>query len=92
MTPGQIIPEGSVVITPTEMYRELRDTHDEVKALSASMLDISDSLKNVVGDLRASDADHEVRLRALEKLVWRTSGAAAILGAAVSYLINQFAR
>lgn len=89
---GQAIPEGSVVITPTEMYRELRDTHDEVKALSASVNDFSESLKNVVGGLRATDDDHEVRLRALEKLVWRTSGAAAVLGAAVSYLINQFAR
>lgn len=80
-----VIPEGSVVITPTEMYRELRDTHDEVKALSASVNDLSESLRNIVGD-------HESRIRALEKMVWRAAGAAAVVGAGLSYAVEQFTR
>ena len=60
---GATIPEGSVVITPTEMYREMLATHQAVR-------DVSGKLDSALGDtarrLEGHDKDiedHETRIR-----------------------------
>lgn len=78
MTPLGPIPEGSVVITPTEMYREVQATHSAVQDLAAKL----DSVPGRV-------ADHEARLRAVERAVWWAAGAAAVLGGAAGSLLGH---
>lgn len=77
MTPTTPIPDGSVIITPTEMYAEMRATHTAVQQI-ASKLD----------GVPATLADHESRLRAVEKAVWRAAGAATVLGAAAGAAVS----
>lgn len=75
--PDQSIPDGSVVITPTEMFKELRDTHDEVKALGPRLDALTATVDNRI-------SDHENRIRSLEKGRWYYAGGVAVLATAVS--------
>lgn len=60
------IPPGSVVITPTELFLELRATHQAVTEMRGELKDMARTMP-----------DHESRLRALERKVWVASGVAA---------------
>jgi hypothetical protein len=71
LPPVTHIPQGSVVITPTEVFHEMRAIHDEVKEMRVELRDIS---------------DHESRLRALERRIWLASGAATTIGAGLGAL------
>ncbi|WP_306323725.1 MULTISPECIES: hypothetical protein [unclassified Streptomyces] len=90
MTPSQStpIPDGSVIITPTEVYAEVRATHDEVKSVSSKL----DALP--VHDLVQQLGDHESRLRILERSRWPlpTLGVLAGVGGAVTGAIALFIR
>ncbi|MDT3395424.1 hypothetical protein RKE29_01955 [Streptomyces sp. B1866] len=79
-TPHAPIPDGSVIITPTEVYAEVRAIHDEVKSVSAKL----DALP--LGDHAAQLGDHEVRLRALERARWPLPSLAALTGLAALVL------
>lgn len=63
---GASIPDGSVVITPTEMYREMLATHQTVQLMSgkldAALMDQGRRLDDHDKDL----GDHETRLRHAE--------------------------
>ncbi|MFB7597271.1 hypothetical protein [Streptomyces sp. NPDC056160] len=72
MTPSAPIPDGSVVITPTEVYAEVRATHDEVKSVSSKL----DSLP--IADHSHLLADHETRIRTLERARWPLPSLAAV--------------
>lgn len=73
--------EAGVVITAHEMYRELRQMHDEVRGLRADFRELAKDRQ-----------DHESRLRALEARVWQASGAAIILGALTGYVTQIISR
>jgi len=73
------IPEGSVVITPTEMYAEMRAIHDSVNS-------IKDTLDPAVAEIRTDLADHEARIRGMEKRIWLASGAFALISVGSSLL------
>lgn len=77
MTPSAPIPDGSVIITPTEMYAEMRATHTAVQGIASKLDGIPDKL-----------SDHEARLRAVERAVWRAAGAATVLGAGAGYVAS----
>lgn len=62
---------GDVVITTRELYDELRAVHDEVKSIGEKVADI---------------ADHETRIRSLERKVWAALGGGAVLGGAAGTL------
>ncbi|MEU6014435.1 hypothetical protein ABZ826_10370 [Streptomyces sp. NPDC047515] len=68
------IPEGSVVVTPTEVYAEVRATHDEVKSVSLKL----DALP--IGDRARTLNDHEDRIRTLERARWPLPSLAALVG------------
>jgi hypothetical protein len=72
VTPSTQIPDGSVVITPTEVYAEVRATHDEVKSVSSKL----DALP-VADHARVLD-DHESRIRTLERARWPLPSIAAV--------------
>ncbi|MCF2531762.1 hypothetical protein [Yinghuangia soli] len=63
MTASTPIPDGSVIITPTEVYRELRATHDAVRDVAAKL----DGIAQDIGDHTETIEDHETRIRALER-------------------------
>jgi hypothetical protein len=66
------LPPGSAVVSPEEMYREIRATHDTVTRIELSLQLVPAELK-----------DHEARLRTLERWTWRATGIATVLAGAV---------
>lgn len=85
-------PDGSVIITPNEMFRELRDTHDEVKALGSQIGALTQNVSHRVDELERAVARNQGRLEALERWRWMLAGAATAAGAvgaaAVDYLLK----
>lgn len=80
------IPDGSVIVTPTEMYAEIRAANQKIDHL-ATLLDPA------VQDIRHDVADHETRIRSLEHRVWRAAGmatvAASVIALAVEYVASH---
>lgn len=85
------IPHGSVVVTPTEMYHELRNVGDQLKRLVAVVdpaiaevrLDVAENKATIHaarselwGEVRALDK----RLHAVQARLWFAAGAAVALG------------
>lgn len=71
-------------MTPNEYEAviTLRDLHDDIKA-------IRNDLTTVITQLSATTvttADHETRIRALERRVWTAAGVAAVFSALVPQL------
>jgi hypothetical protein len=79
------MPQGSVVITPADMYAEIRATYDEVKRLGTVL---EPSLRDLSGRVE----DHETRIRGLERRLWTALGAGVVLagplGAVAGVLIG----
>lgn len=74
------IPDGSIIVTPMMMYTSLNAVVKKVEHLE-TLLDPA------FADIRKELADHEVRMRGLEKKIWLFSGfAAAISTLASKYL------
>ncbi|TCO64959.1 hypothetical protein [Actinocrispum wychmicini] len=71
------IPPGSVVITPTELYAE-------VKGIGTAVAEI----KGDVQELRKALPDHESRIRALERRMWWATGVAATFAAGITELVQ----
>lgn len=71
------IPPGSVVITTTEMYREMKATHDNVTAMRGELQAIAEAVP-----------DHEARIRALEKSRWWVGGLATGAGAGLAEVLR----
>jgi hypothetical protein len=80
--PSMRIPDGSVVITPTQMYQEIRETHDLVK-------DVAAKLDPALTEIRNDIADHEGRIRGIERRVWFWAGTASALGASAGYFLSR---
>lgn len=86
------IPEGSVVITPIEVYREVQATHQAVQQMVGKLdtfvttqLDHESRLRNLE---TAMPDNAEPRLRKLENRIAMYSGASAVLGTAAGYFAN----
>lgn len=73
------MPAGSVVITPTQMYGEIRDMKEQVQHL-VNVVDPA------LTDIRSDVSDHEGRIRGLERKVWIAAGLAAGAGAGLGKL------
>lgn len=79
------IPDGSVIITPNEIFRELRDTHDEVKSLGAQVSALTTNVSTRVDALERDSKEFDGRLAVLEQFRWKLLGAAVIVSGAASY-------
>ena len=80
------VPDGSVIVTPAQMFAEMREMHDEVKALK-------NVLDPALTDIRTDVKDHELRLRSVEKRIWMASGVAALVSSgAVAIILELLAR
>lgn len=74
--PPRVIPEGSIIITPEQVYGEVKVLTDKVTVLLA---------KSEAEDLPG-------RVRRLEQRVWAASGGAAVIGALVGALAPSLIR
>lgn len=87
MEPGHIQP-GSVVITPTQMYDEMRAISKSVDHLAAIIDPALAEVRQDVADNRAEIKAHDVRLRGIEGRLWFAAGFASVLGAGGGYLAS----
>ena len=75
-----------MIVTPAQMFAEMREMHDEVKALK-------NVLDPALTDIRTDVKDHELRLRSVEKRIWMASGVAALVSSgAVAIILELLAR
>ncbi|MEU9426227.1 hypothetical protein AB0D87_25870 [Streptomyces sp. NPDC048342] len=81
-------PDPGVYIPSAQMYQELRSLSDSLTRVETKLDGIGQGLTDVGKDV----ADHESRLRALEKSVWRAAGGAAALGAGAGVLAQFLMR
>ncbi len=96
------IPEGSVVITPTEVYKEMQATHAAVQQVATKVdgfvntqIDHENRLRAVDGlpdDFRelkrTVNEDHGPRLSRVETRVAMYSAAAAVAGTGIGWAIE----
>lgn len=74
-----VIPDGSAIITPNEMYKEMQGIAKNVDRL-ATILDPSlAQLRADVVEIRTAAAAQESRVRALENWRWFVLGVAALV-------------
>jgi hypothetical protein len=66
------IPEGSVIITPSQMYAEIRAMHASVEKLA-------NTVDPALSDIRSDVRDHETRIRGIERRMWQVAGAVALI-------------
>ena len=96
------MPPGSVIITPTQMYAEIRVMSGKVDhlasvldpALSTIREDVADVRGNILKEVAASKVihdDHESRLRSLDRRLWLSAVAAAAGGAGIAQIAAIFA-
>ena len=76
---GQQIPEGSIIITPAEVYNEVKSLTEVVRALVAQ--DAAETQRAKDRDARLDKLDS--RLTAVERKLLLATGAAAAAGAGV---------
>jgi hypothetical protein len=75
------IPPGSVIITPAELY-------SDVKVISTAVTD----MRSEVREISKALPDHESRIRALERRIWWATGAAAGAAAGLSQLLQTLGK
>jgi hypothetical protein len=76
----------------TEFRTETREEASEVRQILASIDNKLDVVTVTMTHATKSVDDHEHRIRAIERTVWRTAGAAAFLGASVGIFVNLLTR
>jgi len=69
--------EAPAIITLREVYDLVLEVRSEVALLKTT-------------ELKHDVEDHETRIRALERWIWRASGIAAAIGATGGYIFSQF--
>lgn len=79
--------DPGVYISSSQMYQEMRSLHDVVTRVETKLDAFTTQAQNLTSEL----ADHESRLRILEKAVWRAAGAATIVGAGVGVAASLLA-
>lgn len=89
MSPSTPIPDGSVVITPTEMYREMLATHQAVRDVSGKLDGALDAHTRRLDGIDKDLGDHESRLRGLERRVWMAVGVSTAVSGGAAALVSQ---
>lgn len=96
--------DPGVYISSAQMYQELRSLSDGVTRVETKLDTIGQGLSDVGKDvadhetrLRALEAmpktsDHADRLSSLERMVWKASGGAAVLGAGAGIVVQIMLR
>ena len=88
--PEATIPDGSVVITPTQQYSKLEAVEKGLDALTAAVTSLTATVTTQATSERKTLDDHETRLRAVERRMWMATGVAAFLGSGGAVLATRF--
>ncbi|MFE3495249.1 hypothetical protein ACFXOS_19620 [Streptomyces sp. NPDC059175] len=83
-------PDPGVYISPAQMYQEVRGLAEAVGRIETKI----DGILNETKDIRTDLADHEARIRTLEKGRWPlpTIGVLAGVAGAATGAVSLFAR
>jgi hypothetical protein len=83
-------PDPGVYISPAQMYQEVRGLAEAVGRIETKI----DGILNETKDIRTDLADHETRIRTLERARWPlpTIGVLAGVAGAATGAISLFAR
>lgn len=76
MSPDQIVPDGSIVITPAEVYGKVTGL---ISAVDRLIIQNEGVIRDRAED-RVGLKEVEARVSALERKVWMIAGGAATLG------------
>jgi len=87
MSDESTMPPGSVIITPSQMYAEIRVMSGKVDHLASVIDPALSNLREDVAAVRTVQTDHESRLRSLDKRMWIAAILAAASGAGISQLL-----
>lgn len=74
------------------MERSSTKDHDVLIRLDQKVSDLILKVSKLTDDITQQLADHETRLRALEKVRWLVAGGAGILGAIITVLVQHFVK
>lgn len=90
----QQVPPGSVVITPAELYAEVKATHNSVTEMRGEVRKLTEVIPDHENRLRAleqreENADIEERLRSLERARWLVAGFAAGGGGLIGSILTK---
>ena len=85
------MPPGSVIITPAQMYSEIRTMSEKVDHLAAVIDPALSTIREDLGEVRVVQADHESRLRAIDRRLWLAAVVAAASGAGIAQLVPLLA-
>lgn len=94
------LPEGSVIITPNEMYKEMQEIGRKVDHLTsvvdpsllhiqAAIADNKNSIAVIKAEREVAVAGLDLRITALEHWRWFVLGVAAIVAALIPTLITM---
>jgi septal ring factor EnvC (AmiA/AmiB activator) len=83
-------PDPGVYISPAQMYQEVRSLAEAVGRIETKI----DGILNETKDIRTDLADHETRIRTLERARWPlpTLGVLAGVAGAATGAVSLFAR
>jgi hypothetical protein len=83
-------PDPGVYISPAQMYQEVRGLAEAVGRIETKI----DGILNETKDIRTDLADHETRIRTLERARWPlpTLGVLAGVAGAATGAVSLFAR
>ena len=81
------IPDGSVVITPAQMYNMQGETAKKVDDLTSEVRALRDAVNPAFADVRATQSDHETTLRSLVRDVTVLKTQAKALWAGIGLLL-----
>ncbi|WP_433224462.1 hypothetical protein [Microtetraspora malaysiensis] len=70
---------------PNGVVVSFKDMYDDLRALVSEMQTLTTELR----ESRNTSADHETRIRKLERVMWLAAGAASVVGGGVGAVIKQ---
>ena len=92
------LPEGAIIVTPTDMYRQLqelaKDVHHITTLLDPSLANLHKEIAEAKSITKTLDIemnkkvdDHEKRIRITERLIWKAAGATGLVSVLIGFAI-----
>lgn len=85
----QSVPPGSVVVTPYQMYEEMREIGKEVREVKSILDPALANLRSDVSDNREKIESLREKMHSMERRLWGAAGFALAGGGAGGYFLNM---
>lgn len=73
------IPEGSVIVTPSQMYDEIRSANSKIDHLTDVLDPALDNIREDLADIKRKQDEHDIRIAEGENWRSRAKGALGVL-------------